>query len=265
MSASDEYVDELNQIDYIINSDYIFFKEEAKLIALSPNNTYILSEKMDTSTTQKKQSNFLGKSYLAQVKEISNNMDEKSIVNINKLKDASLNDNLILSYTPGFSTSTNTSKVCALYNQKKQGNKPICWAATVATIVNYRKGSNHSAKDVCNKIGVPYEGQTISISNKALAAYGVNYSQLNSQLSWSKVTTNIKKKKPIFVSLLATKYGTGHAVTLYGYRTISATDYIYFWEPQNGRTITLTYKPNGSTFTFDNITWSWRGTLAKVI
>lgn len=83
MSASDEYVDELNQIDYIINSDYIFFKEEAKLIALSPNNTYILSEKMDTSTTQKKQSNFLGKSYLAQVKEISNNMDEKSIVNIN--------------------------------------------------------------------------------------------------------------------------------------------------------------------------------------
>ena len=61
---------------------------------------------------------------------------------------------------------------------------------------------------------------------------------------------------------------SGHAVALYGYRTISATDYVVLWNPGlnsgSGATQIVTYLSTGTTFAYNNSVFKWRYTLSAV-
>ena len=79
-------------------------------------------------------------------------------------------------YTRGYSQNTSKIKLCTLYNYKGQGNYGMCWAASVASIVNYIKGSNISAATVCKKMNIGYnDGATPGQAQLALMKYGVDY------------------------------------------------------------------------------------------
>ncbi len=54
-----------------------------------------------------------------------------------------------------------------------------------------------------------------------------------------------------------------HEVLIYGYRTINTTDYIILWNPGTCSTQTVYYSPTETTFTYNNSTWTWVGSISK--
>lgn len=189
-------------------------------------------------------------------------MDKVNQFNVDEIVESTKNTSVLETYSPGFSTSTDTSKICFLYNaQGQQGD--TCWATSVATIVNYRKGTNYSDYDVCDKIGVEYAGGTIDDKKTALEEYGLMYRKSQSQSSWDSIVLNISSKYPLAASTFSGS--SGHGVTVYGYRTIGATDYIVLWNSGMnsgaGATQIVMYSSSGSTFTYNSKTWTWTKTL----
>lgn len=155
-----------------------------------------------------------------------------------------------------------------LYNAKGQGNYGMCWAASVATIVNYLKGNNITAKQVCNKMGIGYnEGGTINDKQKALKKYSINYNHINqSTISWSKVKSNVNNKKPIAISASANSGKNWHAVTIIGYQNYKVNDYIVIWNSGlnggNGGSQVIYYYNKYTTFQYGGSSYTWVKTLS---
>lgn len=199
------------------------------------------------------------------VEQTSEYLDNMSIVNLDKIhkKNAKKEE-----YTPSYSynvTSGNvTGKICSTYNFKSQGSLPICWAASVATIVNYMNGTNISAKQVCNDMNLPYKGKDIYIKQKALCLYGLIFTKTDAQLSWSQIKDNINKKSLIAASTFA-ESGVGHAITIHGYKYYAPVSekYIYFWNSGNSSVEVAIYKTAGTTYTYNGKTFTWTRTLSK--
>ena len=123
-----------------------------------------------------------------------------------------------------------------LHNPMGQYNYNMCWAACVATVVNYKQKASINPFEVCQKMAVPYDaGGSIYNIRDALNAYGVAYSKVrNKMLSWSEVKDNIDNKHPIVAILTNEHISTVHSVVVFGY---TASDkYINFWDPQKGST-----------------------------
>lgn len=77
---------------------------------------------------------------------------------------------------------------------KGQASYGLCWAASVATIVNYvfvSTNSNVTAKDACAKEGIGWnDGATILQKQQALFDYKIPYASLAyRQCTWSEVTS----------------------------------------------------------------------------
>ena len=199
------------------------------------------------------------------VEQTSEYLDNMSTVNLDKIhkKNAKKEE-----YTPSYSynvTSGNvTGKICRTYNFKSQGSLPICWAASVATIVNYMNGTNISAKQVCNDMNLPYKGKDIYIKQKALCLYGLIFTKTDAQLSWSQIKDNINKKSLIAASTFA-ESGGGHAITIHGYKYYAPVSekYIYFWNSGNSSVEVAIYKTAGTTYTYNGKTFTWTRTLSK--
>lgn len=201
-----------------------------------------------------------------QVNDIVEKMEPIDCYQIDSL---SIQRNIKETYTPSYSfdvtTGSDVGKIFSLYNKKGQGNLPICWAASVATIVNYRKGSNVSAKNVCNKMGTGYKGATIDTKLDALHEYGLTaYKKQTSNMSWKTIIKNVDNKRPIAMS--AFSGAAGHAVTLVGYRFRNGTKYIVLWNSGNEKMQTVTYPSSGKlTFSYNNDTWVWTQSLARYV
>lgn len=162
-------------------------------------------------------------------------------------------------YSPSFSVSNNNSKQCRLYNQKSQGNRPVCWAACVATIVNYIKGTNMSTLRVCNDMGIN-EGASLWEAYSALNRYGVNYQSLRNvarqRMNLDEIKSSIQRKKPIYVA--SKTDDSGHAVVAFGYGTAGGRVYINFWNPQlDGNTLSFEYKSTGTIIVCNNKSYVW--------
>lgn len=259
ISASEEMVDELNLINYAEDTSWIFFLQNECVVAKSPTAERTIldtSHKNENCNVELASDDFL--TYSEYLELISSSMNDIKKFNVDDAAEYANNADIVESYSPSFSTSTDTSKVCSLYNARGQQGD-TCWAASVATIVNYREGTNYSDYDVCDKIGVGYEGANIDTKLNALKAYGLNYRKSSSQSSWNSIVLNISNKYPLAASTFSGD--SGHAVTVYGYRTIGATDYIVLWNSGTGSTQIVTYKSSGSTYTYNSKTWTWTKTL----
>lgn len=174
-------------------------------------------------------------------------------------------------YSPKFSVDNNSAKKCKLYNSKGQGEHGMCWAASVATICNYIKGTNHSALNVANKMRVGAdEGANPSVAQKALKEYGVSYTHIlygkNNLMKWDRVKKNISNKNPIYIS---TKSETeGHAMTVFGCAYPAGEQYIDVWNSNanngKGGTITVQFKTNGTVFRIGTHAFTWTNSVSKI-
>ena len=109
----------------------------------------------------------------------------------------------------------------------------MCWAATIACIVNYRTGSNLSAVSVAKSHygNSDYDrGLPVGVEISVLANYGQWYTYKNQVPSQNVIIANIQGGFPIYSSW--TRTGVRHAVCIYGINAIGG--YIYLMDPEFG-------------------------------
>ncbi len=265
LSASDEIIDGLKKINYKDNSS-LFYELDDCILAVSNEETKVIQsdEKEKSLNYNKKEKKFEEISSIEKASEILENIDNMKPVDIKQIQFSTQNNNIKEEYTPLFSEDRNSGsdyiKVCSLYNKQGQGSLPICWAASIATIVNYRLGTNYTAKDICDNEGLEYKGANIDTKQQALKTYGLFYDKMTSQLSWELIVKNINNKYLIAASTFDGR-GNGHSITVYGYKFTNANKYIVLHNPGTNDTQIVLYKTGGSTYTYNNKTWTWTKSL----
>lgn len=199
------------------------------------------------------------------VKEKLNNVIEPMVIKNVDMESATEYRAVATTNSVSLSGTPMIGKYCSITNFVSQGNDGLCWAASVATIVNYKKNSmlyGVTARNVADRMEIGYNtGATLTQTRNALASYGLSYTASSSKLSWSKVKSNILADKPFIIGL-SSQYG-GHMITGYGYlcnvsdRQASAR-YVYAWD-SNGFKITFGY--NSSKIFTSGISFEWKTSL----
>lgn len=260
MSVDQNFVTQLNKIDFL-NNDYILYANEEATVAENNSESVLIS-----GIKNAKMKKYEKTKHTEKIKDIQESLKQKKKVDAKNIQ-GGLKEGINASR--GYSVNTSTNKVCTLFNSKGQGNLPICWAASVATIVNYVNGSNITAKNVCDALKLKYVSQNISTKKKALDHYGLNfYTIAYEQISWSNVKTNINKRFPIAASLFS-EDGSGDAITVMGYREVLGSRnpryYITIWNSGlNGRaggTQVVTYKYVDTSVPYNNKAFIWKYSL----
>lgn len=153
-----------------------------------------------------------------------------------------------------------------LYNAQGQGDYRLCWAASAATIINYRLGQSVTAKNIADKLGRGYnDGGDISDINNVLRMYNVYYYAVSSMMSFDDVMKNIKAKYPIAMRCKAANPGNcDHIITIYGFRNLTSGSYLMCWDSdmtpsEEGNLRIITYNNKGSMFLADNAEYTWNG------
>lgn len=122
---------------------------------------------------------------------------------------------------------------CKIKKFVKQGNYNLCWAASVATIVNYKKNRSLSAKTVANAMKKGYDdGATPTETAKALNKYGLTYKAKQSKISWGTIKRRIStNNRPFSIAMKPYDGGMGHMITAYGYSsTVSGMKMVEYWD-----------------------------------
>ncbi|MDE5782329.1 MAG: hypothetical protein K2I03_12770 [Lachnospiraceae bacterium] len=149
---------------------------------------------------------------------------------------------------------------CNIKKFMKQGNYNLCWAASVATIVNYKKGRNISAKTVANAMKKGYDdGATVAETEKALNKYSLTYKMKSSKISWATIKRRISvNDRPFSIAMASTDGGMGHIITGYGYNSsISGMKMVEYWD---SRDIKGCF-PYSSKVTIYGTTYYWYATV----
>lgn len=152
---------------------------------------------------------------------------------------------------------------CNIKNFVMQGKYNLCWAATVATIVNYKKSTNLTAKNVADTMNISYNsGATIFQTYMAFHRYGILYGINMGKLSWLKVKQSISKDKPFAIFLL--DGNIGHVITGYGYAykpsdSIGISYIVHAWD-SNGNKILFMY--NADTINIGTYRFKWKYTIS---
>ena len=261
-SIGTEYVEYLNKINYT-NSEYIFYSYGDYIYSDDGNKSIVLYGN-GNETGKEKVKAFQQLDCSKKIEAISNRISTFEQKKNNDLQPNNAFERR-MTYTP-----TMTGNTCQLYNPVGQGNYGLCWAASVATIVNYRKGTNLTATNVADAEGVGYdEGGTLTNATNCLHRYGLtDYSAVNRTLSWSQLYDNIMKfNKPFYMACYYDSTESGHAVVCFGCNEISSNQYIVIWNPGNnngnGGSTMLKYYPNATAFAYANKTWVWYDTVSS--
>lgn len=239
-------VDPLNDINYA-SGEYIFYNENGSIIADNSESRVVL----ETNETTENDSDFTKKDFYEKVTAISSKI--KTLKEIDTEDNTKINSfGIDLGYTPGLviiDTSTTKGARCSLYNEASTGSYNICWAASVATIVNYIKGTSYTAKNICTHMDLPYSEQNGYVSLDALNDYVSGYeAQIASK---SIIKNDIDNKKPLFMICVPEDGGSGHSTVLYGYYTSvsSGNLYVRIWDTSGSGGISVV-KYNGSSTCF---------------
>lgn len=148
----------------------------------------------------------------------------------------------------------------------RQGQTRWCWAATIATNVNYINGERLSAYDVVRAVkdNVDYnEGGTDTNAIDAYIYYGLDPEFHGRNIDIREVIYSIDNDRPLDIRLRRWKRDEGfgrHAVSLYGYREYSDGSVIYaIWDPARGYATVdvdnrgdFIYSTNNGTYLWDN-------------
>lgn len=125
---------------------------------------------------------------------------------------------------------------CNITNFVKQGSYNLCWAASVATIVNYKKHKSFSAKHIANAMNISYDtGATLGQTLSAVRHYGLSYNSKERKITWSLIKKRITTNNRPFIVALSSSIG-GHMITAYGYYSSSGlTKAVEYWDPNGAK------------------------------
>ena len=102
-------------------------------------------------------------------------------------------------------------------------------------------------------------------SKKVLKQYGINYVFRNRDVYFKTVTANIQKRKPLAIAGWNAA-GTGHQVTIYGYKQVVGGEYLMIWDSaanyNEGSAYILPYIEGGTTYSVNNTDFTWGATLS---
>ena len=265
-SLSEDIADELNDIKYAYDNNYIFYYDTENIYAENTTEgTEKLNAVIDNNYTVNFEQNlksFQDLSFYQKVQQISNtygkNSDKLSTNTVSAFDNAK-------GFSSKASTNVRLNTSGCLVPQYSDGN---CWAASVATTLrylNYSKFSKLTARNVCDKIGVGYnEGGNLVTRQKALIAYGITYYNhfLSYPMEFDLIQKNILNQSPILASCVGLKSGNGHAVTGIGYTTYGGIKQVVFYNSGNNKCVTSEYKTTGLTFSYNNESFRWRSSLS---
>jgi len=135
-----------------------------------------------------------------------------------------------------------------------------CWAASVATIVNYKKSKTLTAGDVSKAMGMSwYLGGTVANVRDALKHYGLSYTiKQGKPISWVKLKSDIDRNRPFCLGFVCSD--NSHMVTGYGYAEAKKNKYVAIWD-SNGYQRLLTYDGSSSQITMNGYTYIWKDTV----
>ena len=243
-----EYVEMLKAIDYVSGDDLILHLYDTVCVAEEQAKRYLIlndDEKLRVNRIE-------SEPYSLQEENIS-----KQIKRLRKIefRENISNDNICYrAYSPKFSTDTSIAKVMLLHNKQAQGDYGLCWAATVATIVNYVYGKSYTATDVADLMEIDYDaGGTLYDVYNALWEYYLAYNNLIAgQISFETIKENVDDKYPIAVGAQAGN--SNHMVTLYGY----GGDFVYLWNSGNEKSQLVEYSAKGTVFPYNNKSFVWK-------
>ena len=262
-SFSNDMADDLNEIDYIEQEDILFIQSEDNIVVETQDDEIVVVE----GEQNKCISEFVNEPYESQKEEIVEHVQDDFVVpkfDENKME-------LTDSYSPSYEISKNGMKVFKPYNFQGQHGYGMCWACSVATTVNYLRGTNVSGQAVCLKMNVGFnQGANLNVEQSALQKYNVNYSRLrnigDALISFSTIQRNINQKQPVIISSGGSN-GSGHAITIIGYNTLNGDNWIVTWNSAlndgNGSAQGMSYKSSGTTYVMGNTTYKFRGSLSK--
>lgn len=259
-SISTEYVEALNAVNWPKNNCVFFEKNDKVSIKVEDPDVVeggivekVSSQELERVGEQITSSIFLHK------------------IGVEENKDSF--KNIPTAYIPTV-TDELGSYYCNLENAQSQNFLPICWAASVATVVNYVNGTNITATQVCDSINHSYTGGYPADCKAALKRYGLNYKYRERELYFKTVVANIQRRKPILINAYGTNdngEAAGHTVTVYGYKDFSGTDdYMILWDSnvlnaygENvGGVKVISYNGANTTFDSANIHFTWRTSLS---
>lgn len=193
--------------------------------------------------------------------------------NFNKIKKNSILTNKIKNHknsVRAMSLTTHVLDVPFTSNSTING-VGICWAASVASIVNYLKGMTYDAKTIYYivaatnvLVGGDSPAGNVECIKKAFSLCGAPVNQ-GSNLSFSSVSSVLGTNQPIYMSLYDSKANVGHGVVLKGAVYLGTSNSFYLlMDPNKSSTVSVALSSSalesGSSFTYvtSNYTYRWR-------
>lgn len=178
-----------------------------------------------------------------------------------------LSDNLLYSYDP---SATAVGDYLDTYEVVAQGSLPICWAATIASMLRWELPSVYSGytgTDVCDDLGHSYTGAYDSDVDEYLTTflipYNNNYIPTYQSYAYqeSVIRTIINNEDPAYMSASKPGGGSRHATALCGYLKYSDDTFaVRVMNPGTGTfqlsdrsysSTTFRYAYNGTYYTWD--------------
>ncbi len=158
-----------------------------------------------------------------------------------QLETVSLSKNADLTYSPVM-TRDPIYYACNVSYVSQNAPSNMCWAATIACIVNYCNDMSYTAVDVAQayyestNYNVYNNGISTSAAAVCLNSYGLNYTYAPTAPSTSDMLNNIRMGYPLYTSwdIMANGANTGrqHAACIYAVNY--ASGYAYVMDPENG-------------------------------
>ncbi len=200
--------------------------------------------------------------------------DENGIHLANSIFDSTLTDNVtVFTLTPNNSLSTvnAAASIPSSYGLsvpiKLQGNYNDCWAASVASILQYKKGTNKTALQVCDDNNIGYNaGASPDQIHQALSNYNITNSILGGFIYSISDIYNVLSAGQIPLALCNTTSGAGHAIVIRGYNSSTQGAYLSVMDPNySSYCMLFTAVVPGTTtyswsFSYGTLTFYWVNT-----
>lgn len=145
----------------------------------------------------------------------------------------SIGENCALPYSnSGISSRAPVYFSCNVAKVSQNPYEHLCWAASVACIVNYLKKTNHTAVSVAKdwRGTLTDKGLNLAEEVKVLEKYGISYTYKYSDPSANVMLKNIQNGYPLF-GMFKHMYGH-HACVIYGVNIMAG--YFYVMDPIDG-------------------------------
>ena len=224
--SSPDYIDVINDM-YRNKTDFVIGSEKGYFILDTQSKTYTLH---NTNIKNDEEENIV----LSNVKtNVKNETERSSIVKCNN--------------TVNISNKRSINYMAPVpHVDPDPFHNKTCWAACVASMTNYKKGTSYTANNVYVDCwaSVSYDPNnkpsgTYNWINTAYGLYNVSLSYLNSGLTGSSVVSYISWNRPIHIGVTDTTLNAGHGLVIAGVTSTGSGGYYYLMDTNESNYVTI--------------------------